>query len=447
MIGCAPFFLLELKASSPMSLSFYRFFGSAIIEFALILLVLLVLNHQIHEYIQQKSLQNQISFRKIFKQVFFQYYSAPNPYFRNRSQIFFLMWLGFDLIVIVIPTYYLSFTLIGLIITTIVSNVLTVLGLSMVNWIKKEEKMDLLKIIYLSLLIAAVLTIAFSTPVSEQIGSLTLGILVLIISTVAYILYILQFGYDHSRKILLLRDLGLPRDREKTIEKSLVMLRALLKLFAIHFLGSLLLLPIAGLLWLFFPMTLLGSMGETFISIDLLNCLSLLQNPSILGLILISTTVPYFLIIFSSTIWPRDALKHNTWTSIFALVEPLVGLYIGWLFWEESIRVDYIIFTTILIVASILIRYFHETVNVRKVLFLINHGMGYMQDILLQISKIKEVDRIDFLTGDYDFLVVITVRSMARLAEIAIFIEQIPGVITSTYTIETQSFLNEEIEK
>jgi DNA-binding Lrp family transcriptional regulator len=102
--------------------------------------------------------------------------------------------------------------------------------------------------------------------------------------------------------------------------------------------------------------------------------------------------------------------------------------------WQESIRSDYIIFTTIFLIATIVIKYFSETSNVKQFCFLINYERGTWDSIFDKLRIIKEIERIDFLAGIYDLDVIVTVRSMQKLEEIAKFISSLPHVTYSEYT-------------
>ena len=55
-------------------------------------------------------------------------------------------------------------------------------------------------------------------------------------------------------------------------------------------------------------------------------------------------------------------------------------------------------------------------------------------------SLVKEIDRIDFLAGLFDLEIMVTVRSMQRLMEIAEFIEKFLKVTSSTYSLLEQKF-------
>jgi drug/metabolite transporter (DMT)-like permease len=439
-IGLAPLFILPVNHLSPLSFAFFRFFGAACIEFVVLSCCLILLYRQLRGYLTEIHSEKSLKFFTMLKEITTQYYSSPNPYFQNRSQFSFLSWLGFLLIGVVIPTYYLGFTLTGIVITSIAQNILTVLGVALINTIKKEEKMDLLKFIDFGLLITAIIAIAFSSASNIAGSNLTVGILVIILSSAACTIYMVQFGYDHSRKILLLRHYGLPRSKEKNIERILIIVRALLKIIMIHFMGSVILIGIGLFFALIAPDSLLGEISGRFIYIDLPEIGTYLVHPAILSLIIVCSAFPYSLIIFSSVIWPRNALKHSLWTTIFSLMEPLVGLYVGWLVWHETVRPDYIIFVTILIVSAVFIRYFHESINVRHIIFYITHDMGQMEEVLKNLSSIKEVDRIDFLAGDFDFAVYLTVRALPRLTEIAHYIEKIPSVVKSNYVVEDRIY-------
>jgi len=445
-IGLAPLFLIDLRSYSPFTLAFCRFFGASLIEFLLIILVFFILKGELTTYFRlnphrapkeqgAETPRKTIGFWQLVKLSLGQYYLASNKRFlKGRTQLAFLIWLGFNLVAISVPSLYLSYNLSGVAVSIIGINGLSIFCVAIYNWVRKEEEMDLLKGIYLSLIIAAVVTIAYSS--STGFMPLTFpGIVSILISIVSFVIFLIGLGNDPTAHILLLDEWNLSRRRKVVAEQLLVLLKALFKLFAIHFFGAILIIPITALLAFIVPGSLEGNIAATFLFVELPQLGTILQNPAILGLIIGCTAIPYFLIMYSSVIWPRHALKQSLWASIFSLVELLLGLYLGWLVWHETIRVDYIAFTTLFIAAVILIRYFYENANVQRVLFLMKLKRGQLDLVLQNLLKIKEMDTLDFVTGNYDIVMQVTVRSMHRVSEIAEKCKRISDVKELTYCI------------
>jgi len=411
LFGIAPLFVKELQGMSVFSLSFFRFAGSAILELILILAVMTWLSRRFRQAGIQKTLWS------IVRQSFRNYFKTRNPHFLNgKSQLGYLAFLGFLLGNISIPFYFLSYSVAGVVTSTIFVNALTLIVISTVNWARGEERVDMLKIIDLTLLIAAVFTITYSAQESAP-GSLTALPLFLIGTVViVYSTFLIMLGRDTSQQIELIEDVrfsDLPNAPQ--LERAALFLRVMLKLFGIHILGALLLVPWTIFLSLVAPGTPLGTPAQDFVTRDLVLSFSYFLNPAILALIVLCTTLPYFLLVFSAITWPKNASKHEIWTSVFTLVDPLVGLYIGLLIWQEAIRTDYIAFTTIFLIAGIVIRYFYETVNARRFLFVIQLKQNYFTQFFTILRKIKEIDQLNVVLGTYDVILHLTVRSMARL--------------------------------
>src|SRR5271157_1723907 len=368
-IGLAPLFLVNLKDLSPFTLAFFRFFGSAVLEFGLIIVILILLKYKLGAAFQRAlklntttdgtalsaSLSRPLGFWDLTKSTFRGYYFASNSSFlKGRNQLTYLAIMGIMLVSIHVPFYYLSFTITGVAVTTIGVDGLAILLVAVYNWLRKEEAMDLLKGIYLMLILAAIITMGFAQE-GAGASSIPGGTTTILIAVASYTFFLANLGNDNSHSINLLGDQRYLVDSDPSIKSLETVLKAAYKLFGIHLIGAIFLFPVAGLFSVAFPTTIAGTIGRTFFS-DLLSIPSILSNPSIIALILLSTAIPYFLIIYTSVIWPRQALKHNLWAGVFSMVEPAIGLYLGWLVWGENIHVDYIAFITIFLAATILIR-------------------------------------------------------------------------------------------
>ncbi len=445
-IGLAPLFLIDIRAYSPFTLVFCRFFGASMIELILIGIVFFLLKGELTTYFRlnpHRSPKNEnvttpqqtIGLWQLVKLSLHQYYLAPNKHFlKGRAQLAFLIWLGFNLVTISVPTLYLSYDISGVAVSIIAINGLSILCVAIFNWIRKEEEIDLLKMIYLGLILAAVITIAYSssiefTPLTFQ-GMITIGI-----SMISFVIFLVGLGNDPTAHILLLDEWNISRRRKVVAEQLLMLQKALLKLFGIHFFGALLIIPVAALLAFLNPLSLEGSIAGSFLFVELPQFGSILQNPAIIGLIVVCTAIPYFLIMYTSIVWPRHALKQGLWAGIFSLAELLLGLYLGWLVWNETIKVDYIAFTTLFIAAVILIRFFAESGTVQRVLFLVKLTPGHSDAVMQDFLKIKELDTLDFVTGDYDIIMQVTVRSMRRISEIAEACKRVQDVKELTYCV------------
>ena len=122
-----------------------------------------------------------------------------NPYFqKDRRYFWYIAPLGLLLSGISVPTLYFSYNLVGVVITTIFINCLAIISIALLNWFKKEEEMDGLKIIYLSLLLAAVFTVAYSSNQLESIKIDLEGILILFLAVITYTTFIIQIGRDQG---------------------------------------------------------------------------------------------------------------------------------------------------------------------------------------------------------------------------------------------------------
>ena len=154
-----------------------------------------------------------------------------------------------------------------------------------------------------------------------------------------------------------------------------------MKLLGVHLLGAILVIPATYFLYMIHPTGLIGSLTLGFFTQGLPDFFTIIINPSIIMLFLVVTAIPYFLIMYTSVIWPKSAQKHDLWTSIVSMMEPLVGFYPGKYIWQENIRTDYIIFTTLFLIATIVIKYFSETSNLQVFCFFVKYERGAWDSI------------------------------------------------------------------
>lgn len=425
LVGLGPLFIKFLPLLSPFSITFVRFFISAILELFLIIILYIRL------YFQFKNKNCILNFRMIVKQSLKNYYGGKNTHFlKGRSQILYLTWVGFLQVGIVVPFYYLSFEYMGVVLSTITSCSIPIIVIAIINWAQKREEMGAFKLIYLFLLIAGVITIAFSRTSVENQNVSSIGIFVLFLSTFAYISYLISVGRDSQLRVKLFdnfRVSGFPNS--KKILQTVNLLRSFLKLFGMHFFGTLSLLILSLILSFIAPNGEIGQYCHQFLHTDMAFFGALLINPFVLSIALICTLLPFFLQLFASMKWPRFTLSFESWNSILIVIQPLMGLYIGLLIWSEPIQGDYIIFTTIFLVVSILIRYLHENSNFMLVLFTVRVTNVNVKRLVSYLLSIREIDEINYSLGKFGLLIHASVRSLPRLFIIQSNLMEFPGVI------------------
>ncbi len=382
-------------------------------------------------YRQFKCKKCTLSFQAIIKQSLKNYFGGKNTHFlKGRSQVLYLIWVGFLQVAIVVPFFYLSFEYMGVVLSTITSCTIPIIVIVFINWAQKREDMGAFKMIYLFLLVAGVITIAFSRIGVETQNYDSLGIFVLTLSTIAYISYLISVGRDSQLRVKLLNNFrasGFPNSKE--IIHTTNLLRSFLKLFGIHFFGTIALLILTIILNFTDLNGEIGQCSHQFLFVDIKNIGTLLLNPYILSIAVICTLLPFFLQLYSSINWPRFTLSFESWNSVLIVIQPLMGLYIGLLIWKEPIQSDYIIFTTIFLVVSILIRYLHENSNFMLVLFTIRIKNVNIKKLIVLLHSIKEIEEINYSLGKFGLVVHASIRSLPRLFIIHNIVKEFPGVL------------------
>lgn len=430
LFGIAPLFVGDLAETSVFTLSFFRFFGAALVELAVVAGLIARLRRQLARQGVHRS------YGRLLASATRNYYGSSNPYFFSRgSRLVYLIFVGFLLVNVSVPFYFLSFTLAGLVVSTIMVNAATLVIIAGVNWAKREERLDYLKIIDLVLLLAAIGTIAFSREDAGRVPLAWDAFAAIGVTIAAYSSFLYLLSRDNTQRVPLLETVRFTELPDRRVEQTGLLVRSLFKLVAIHLAGGLLLIPFSAVLAALSPDTPVGALAAQFLLEDLPAWPSWLARPSIVALMLACTALPYFLLVFTTASWPKDALRHDVWASVFTLLDPLVSLYIGFLVWQEAIRGDYVAFTTIFLVAAIVIRYFHGAANTRRFVFLVDLQQGAMAGFLEFLREFKEITRVHVVLGTHDLIVEVTVRSMPRLAEITKKINYFPGLESAWYSV------------
>ncbi|MHA1820914.1 MAG: hypothetical protein ACTSVC_10610, partial [Promethearchaeota archaeon] len=349
-----------------------------------------------------------LRYKDLLKHYFKTLLFARNPYFDSLNQFSFYSILGIILISISIPTYFFSFEILGVIITTITVAAITLFWITLRNIIKKEEEADMLKIVYIILLLTSIFTASFGqsgldsadSNYSLFIDHSFEGIVNLIISMITWIYFLILTGRSTNHPILKPIKIRLDNGKIKFSKSSkenksgpspqaisrsnldennfafvlesflkqhkskyFSVNRSLLQLTISHMVGTFMLYVVTILFYLVDPGGLFGVETYSFLSMSANDIFELMVNPNMIIIAIICTGIPYLIVFFSAATWPKTALKHDQWNSILSLTEPLFGLYIGFYIWHENIRIDYMVLTTILLFSSVVIRYFYESHN------------------------------------------------------------------------------------
>ncbi|MHA1775517.1 MAG: hypothetical protein DRO88_02995 [Promethearchaeia archaeon] len=445
-IGLGPLFIKFIPGISPFTIGFSRFIVAAIFEF----MILIFLWGRIFLTLRKKSMENsppKLGFLIItsLKSYFFR----KNKFFlRGKPQIFYLAFLGFLLVGIVVPFYYLSFQLVGVIMSTIIVNALPILFITVQNWTRRVEEMDGFKLIYLFLLTAGIISITLSYESTSEANLTFFGFLILILTTFAFILYSVYISQDSLYRVQLIPTSKISKDISQEIRKDLGLIRSFYKLFGIHLLGSLIFLILMLIIGITDHSTVAGTEAHRFIFEDLKKLPNFLINPAILSIAVFCTLIPYMIQVFASGNWPKHELGFDSWNSVLTVLQPLVGLYIGIFIWLEPISLNYVIITSIFLIISIIIRYLHESANYRLILFQIRIKNSEIEPFLKYVHGFREISEVYLTFGRVGIIFHAAFRSVARLFMITKKIETFPGVISVKYypEIEYTSANREEEE-
>lgn len=413
------------------TIAFIRFLISAVLE------LLIIIVYWVRISIKMRDLPSKPKPFQIIKGTVKKYYGAKNTKFmRGILQFGYLFWMGFLIVGVVVPFYYLSFELIGVVVSTIMVNAIPILIIALLNWMQKRDKLDAFKIIELFLLFCGIITIGLSYGSNSASTLPPLGLLVIFIAIIAFVVYSVGIGRDSQTGIPLVDQKLLsdsPSSFTEKLNHSIMGLNSFYKLFGIHFgglIGNLVLVIALGAVD---HVTMIGSQAREMLFYDFGRIGEYLFNPFLLAIAIICTLVPYMIQVIAVKQWPKFSLGFTSWNSILTVLQPLIGLYIGNFIWNEAIQLDYILFTTIFLLISIIIRYFHENANLKLILLRIRVDNLYLNSLSQYLRSLMEISELNITLGRVGIIAHANVQSLPRLFTIIQEIQAHPGVQSLEY--------------
>lgn len=431
LIAIIPLFLVDMTGFSIFSLTLTRFGNATILEFFVILILIYVEKKNLDK--SKKKTNMNIKYRELLKYYLISYPLSKNYKISNGTRrIYQYILLGTMLIAVSIPTYFLALKTLGVIISTISISAVTLGIITIINTIKKEEPFNNLTLVYIILLITSIITSALGKSVEHDVEFSIDGIVALIINIGSWILFIVLTGLSDNRPIKG-DNLSEFLYSKKTFSSSV--LNPLLQLFYTHVTGLIMMIPISLLSLLFGSESSFYTETMLFFSTSFRDTIQLALNPNLINISILCTFLGYLLIFISASNWPRGSLKHDQWNSILSITEPIIGLYIGFFRWNEQIRMDYMLITTVLLIAALIIRYYYESSVKIELYFFIEIKRNRSQDVIDFLANYKESGTLYALTGRWDFVIEFYVRSMNRFNQIYEEIKNYRGIKRINYGI------------
>jgi DNA-binding Lrp family transcriptional regulator len=320
------------------------------------------------------------------------YVKSFNRAYRRWSvpQVVSLAIVGFMLSVSLALLFF-SYNLVGVVISTMISEALTPVLIAFWSWAKGTERMDILKGVYMASLVMAVIVISVAR-VEVDVAINPIGFVYVGISAVFWTMFIMLIAKD------------IPGRREIEVANfsagSYKMARSTLKLGITFLFGGLLIFPLTVVLPPIAQLPELTTQCSRFYTDLSMSFFSAATDPSILSLSFILTLAPYLLLYGAQAFWPKEALTFDQWSSILGLITPLVASYVGIFIIGESIRMDYTLIATAFILTSIAMRYFHETTSKVVGFLFIRIDATKKKRIYLQLKAIRELQQIFAITGE-----------------------------------------------
>jgi len=286
--------------------------------------------------------------------------------------------------------FFFSYSLVGVVIATMVSEAITPVLIAFSNWARGSEKMDILKGIYMASLIIVVVLISLAR-VEVDVTIKPIGFFYVSLCAIFWTAFIALIAKDTpSRKEV---------EAVNFSSENYKIARSTLKLGITFLFSGFMIFPLTLALP---PMTqlpeLISQCNRFYLDLST-NFISVSFDSSILLLSFGLTFMPYLLLYTAQAFWPKEALTFDQWTSILGLLTPLVASYIGIFVIGETVRMDYTLIATAFLVTSIAMRYFHETSNKVVGFIFMQIDVAKKQKVYSRLSAIRELQEIFAITG------------------------------------------------
>jgi DNA-binding Lrp family transcriptional regulator len=319
------------------------------------------------------------------------YVKSFNRAYRRWSvpQVVSLAIVGFMLSVSLALLFF-SYNLVGVVISTMISEALTPVLIAFWSWAKGTERMDILKGVYMASLVMAVIVISVAR-VEVDVAINPIGFVYVGISAVFWTMFIMLIAKDTpSRKEVEVVDFS---------AGSYKMARSTLKLGVTFLFGGLVIFPLTLILPPIAQLPELTAQCTRFYADLSTKLFSAAIDPNILSLSFVLTLIPYVLLYSAQAFWPKEALTFDQWTAILGLITPLVASYLGIFVIGEAIRMDYTLIATAFLLGSIALRYFHETTNKVVGYVFMQIDVAKKENVYSHLRAIRELHDIYAITG------------------------------------------------
>jgi DNA-binding Lrp family transcriptional regulator len=319
------------------------------------------------------------------------YITSTNRAYKRFSvpQVISLAMVGF-MISVSLALLFFSYSLVGVVVSTMLSEVLTPVLIAFWSWAKGTERMDILKGVYMASLVLAVLVISVAR-VEADVAIKPIGFLYVGISAIFWTLFIMLIAKDTpSKEEYEVADFSAGSYR---------MARSTLKLGITFLFGGLVVFPLTIVLPPIVQLPELTAQCSRFYTDLSANFLSAATDSSILSLSFLLTLVPYLLLYAAQAFWPKEALTFDQWTAILGLITPLVASYAGIFVIGEAIRMDYTLIATAFLLGSIALRYFHEISNKVVGFIFMQIDVAKKKKIYMHLKALRELRELYAITG------------------------------------------------
>lgn len=336
----------------------------------------------------------------------FDFIKCENKNFFGWKNLYYYAIMGFIGIVLQIVWFFfaikttsIAFAMIGFIISIII--------VAIYEHEVRSEKLDVFKILYLTLLVFSIGIIIFigaSNNMSEETNISSLGIL-----------YVILFSICLSFFQLITKRDSYTTSEIKIINKNpnYKIPRLLIKISITFLFGTILLIPFL-LLFSLIPIETDFSEEINLLWAQFLD-ISLVFRWEIIFLIIFATILPYILVFISQVKWTPFNLTFSQWTSILTIIEPIGTLFFGFLLINEDFPLPFLIIVLFLLIMAILFRYAHESINKVNAYILIEKKPGILSKLPLKLVKLDGVCCVNSLIGTHDLLVHVKTNSISKL--------------------------------
>ncbi|MHA1583709.1 MAG: Lrp/AsnC ligand binding domain-containing protein [Promethearchaeota archaeon] len=404
------------------------------IMMAIILFLVIIIRFIIVAFIPlSEEKKNHLQLRELWY-----YLTARNTEFYHFPQWAYLLIIAIFGLNFMTVSFFFALKTVGAIVTAI-GIIISLIGVTAINWGMGKEEMTKFKALYLTTLIVAAFILGFAGNSSNRasgsggIDGLTIGILLFYGMTLIF--FVITGGKDKKDE----HEFNLLRTHP-----SYELIRTLFKLAILALFAALTMIPIMFLMTKMNFIEGIVPEAQTFFS-QLPQWYKIVLTPNGIILILVCTIAPYLIYYSCAMFWPPHT-SFDLWVSVLQLIEPIVNIILGVTVLNEEFPIPWLLIIIFLIIIAIITRYLSETETQIFMMILLQVKPNLVDQAMQKLYMQKQVREVLDLIGEFDLMLDLHFNSSKRLNR---FMQNqiipLPGLIKYEILMITKTILDRSL--